>query len=208
MLSTLGGIALIALASTMLVEKPLAAIQAIPQLFAANDKTIRIDVAGAKKDEQEAAFQKVDIRYDAAILSHVEITSNRRLLLTDGPSIGEVRIKPQTIEAKRPLIWNSKMGVAECPLPLYAGAEVFVQNQEIDPADLEIRLIFTPALRESSTFIFVAIFVTIFGLLFMLMQAVSPKVAGCVHESNAEVPLPNPIHHHARRERIVRAGNP
>ncbi len=194
MLCTLMGIALIALASTFLVDKPMLAIRAIPQLFAVNDKTFRFPVAGAKKDESEAAFEKIDLRYDAAILGQIEITSNRRLVLTDAPNLGDVRIKPQTIEAKRPLIWNTKMGGNDCPLPLYAGAEVYVQNQEIDAASLEIRIISNPAVREATTFVFVGIFVTIFGLLFMLMQAVSPKVAAiALSAAKSELSQPLPI---------------
>ena len=194
MLSTLVGISLIALASTFLVEKPILALKSIPQLFALNDKTETFPVAGTKKDDSEAVFQKIDIRYDPAILGMVEISSTRRLILTDAPSIGESRSKPQTIEANVPLIWNIKMGIAECPLPLSAGAEIYAQNQEIDASTLKIRLISNPLVRESSTIILVSIFVTIFGLLFMLMQGVSPKVAAiALSAAKSELSQPLPI---------------
>ncbi len=194
MLSTLAGISLIALASTFLVDKPMVAIQGIPQLFAANDQTFPFPVAGAKGDDQEGEFQKIELRYDPALLGQVEINSNRRLILTDAPSLGESRIKPQTIEAKRPLIWTSKKGGDECPLPLVAGAEIYVQNQEIDPATLEIRVVSIPIVRQSATFILVAVFVTVFGLLFMLMQAVSPKVAAiALSAAKSELSQPLPI---------------
>ncbi len=194
MLIALSGLSLIAAASTFLVEKPMAAIEAIPQLFAANDKTFRNEVPGNRADDQDAAFQKIELRYDPSILGQVEINSNRRVILIDAPTIGEVRSKPFTIEAKRPLIWNSKMGAAECPLPLAAGAEVYIQNQEIDPANIEIRVISSPSVRESSTFVLVSIFVTLFGLLFMLMQAVSPKVAAiALSAAKSELSQPLPI---------------
>ncbi len=194
MLTSLVGLSLIGLASTFLVEKPMAAIEGIPQLFAANDKTFKFEVSGAKADEQDSAFQKIELKYDPSILGQVEISSNRRLVLIDAPNIAEVRSKPFTIEAKRPLIWNVKMGAAECPLPLAAGAEVYVQNQEIDAANLEVRVISTPTVRESSTFVLVSIFVVIFGLLFMLMQAVSPKVAAiALSAAKSELSQPLPI---------------
>ena len=194
MLCALSGVALIALASTFLVEKPMAAIQCIPQLFAANDRSFRFPISGSKNDGQEAAFEKIDLRYEAANLGQVEINSNRRLLLADAPNLAEVRIKPQTIEAKRPMIWNTKMGANDCPLPMYDGAEIYVQNQEIDAATLEIRLFSIPAVREASTFVLVAIFVTTFGLLFMLMQAVSPKVAAiALSAAKSELSQPLPI---------------
>ncbi len=194
MLSTLAGLALIAAASTFLVDKPMLALKSIPQLFAANDKTESFTIAGIGQNESEAAFQKIDIRYDPTILGQVEISSTRRLVLTDAPGLGETRSKPQTIEANLPLIWNTKMGIAECPLPLTTGAEIYVQNQEIDASTLKIRLVSNPLVRESSTIILASIFVSIFGLLFMLMQAVSPKVAAiALSAAKSELSQPLPI---------------
>ena len=194
MLSTLAGIAIIAAAATFLVEKPMAAIQAVPQLFSISEVTEKFTVAPIANDSESAAFQKIDLRYDPELLGAVEITSDKRLILLDAPSIGEVQSKPQTIEAGQPLIWNSKMGVSECPLPLTPGAEVYAQNQEIDPASLKIRVISIPPVREATTFILVAIFVTLFGLLFMLMQAVSPKVAAiALSAAKSELSQPLPI---------------
>ena len=194
MLTTLVGVSLIALASTFLVDKPMVAIQGIPQLFALNDKKFSFNIEGSKGDDQEGVFQKIELRYDPALLGKVEINSNRRLILTDAPSLGESQSKPQTIEAKVPLSWTMKKGAGECPLPLAAGAEIYVQNQEIDPATLEIQVVSTPIVRESSTFILVAIFVTLFGLLFMLMQAVSPKVAAiALSAAKSELSQPLPI---------------
>ena len=39
-------------------------------------------------------------------------------------------------------------------------------------------------------------------------RAVLPEVIRCVHQADAEVMLPDPVHHHARGQRIFRAGNP
>jgi len=194
MFSTLAGISVIGAAATFLVEKPMAAIQAVPQLFAVSDKTEKFTIAPIAGDDATAAFQKIDLRYDPALLGQVEISSDKRMILLDAPSIGEVQAKPQTIEAGQPLVWNIKMGASECPLPLSPGAEVYVQNQEIDAAALTIRVISVPPVREATTFILVAIFVTLFGLLFMLMQAVSPKVAAiALSAAKSELSQPLPI---------------
>lgn len=196
MLSTLTAMAAIGLAASVLVEKPMAAIQCIPQLFSFNDKTESFSVPGSTKADEPAAFQRIDLEYDPAILREIVITSNRRVLLLDAPSIGEARIKPQTVEADQdePLRWTSKMGASECPLPLAPGAELYAQNQEIDAATLTIRVISVPVVREATTFILVATFVTVFGLLFMLMQAVSPKVAAiALSAAKSELSQPLPI---------------
>ena len=192
--SALAGIAVIGGAATFLVEKPMAAIQAVPQLFAVNDTTEKFTVAPIGSNEESAVFQKIDMRYDPALLGQVEINSDKRIILLDAPSIGEVQAKPQTIEAGQPLIWNTKMGASECPLPLAPGAQIYVQNQEIDSASLKIRVISIPPIRESTTFVLVAFFVALFGLLFMLMQAVSPKVAAiALSAAKSELSQPLPI---------------
>jgi hypothetical protein len=194
MFSALAGIAVIGGAATFLVEKPMAAIQAVPQLFAVSDSTEKFTVAPIGSNEESAAFQKIDLRYDPALLGQVEISSDKRIVLLDAPSIGEVQAKPQTIEAGQPLIWNTKMGASECPLPMAPGAEIYVQNQEIDSAALKIRVISIPPVREASTFVLVAFFVALFGLLFMLMQAVSPKVAAiALSAAKSELSQPLPI---------------
>ena len=194
MFSILAGISVIGAAATFLVDKPMAAIQAVPQLFAVSDKTEKFTIAPIVGDQETAAFQKIDLRYDPALVGQVEINSDKRMILLDAPSIGEVQSKPQTIEAGQPLVWNTKMGASECPLPLSPGAEVYVQNQEIDAAALTIRVISVPPVREATTFILVAIFVTLFGLLFMLMQAVSPKVAAiALSAAKSELSQPLPI---------------
>lgn len=194
MFSTLAGISVIGVAATFLVDKPMAAIQAVPQLFAVSDTTEKFTIAPIAGNEESAAFQKIDLRYDPTLLGQVEISSDKRMILLDAPSIGEVQTKPQTIEAGQMLVWNIKMGASECPLPLSPGAEVYVQNQEIDAAALKIRVISVPPVREATTFILVAIFVALFGLLFMLMQAVSPKVAAiALSAAKSELSQPLPI---------------
>ena len=194
MFSTLAGISVIGAAATFLVDKPMSAIQAVPQLFAVSDKTEKFTIAPIAGNVESAAFQKIDLRYDPTLLGQVEISSDKRMILLDAPSIGEVQAKPQTIEAGQLLVWNTKMGASECPLPLSPGAEVYVQNQEIDAAALKIRVISIPPVREATTFILVAVFVALFGLLFMLMQAVSPKVAAiALSAAKSELSQPLPI---------------
>jgi len=194
MLSTLAGLAAIGLASSFLVDKPMLAIQAIPEIFARNDRTYPTFNIDGSKDDKEAPFQLLDLVYNASKLSSIEINSNRRLLLTDAPSIAEVRGAPQTVEANVPLVWNTKMGASLAPLPMFGGAEVFVQNQEIDSAQLTIRVVTAPAVRESWTFVLVATFVVIFGLLFMVMQAVSPKVSAiALSAAKSELSQPLPM---------------
>jgi hypothetical protein len=189
MLSTLVALAAIGLAASWLVDQPLSAIRGVPSLFTARDQNLEFQVDGSTEE-----FKKLDIVYDPAALAVIQIESNRRILIADAPTIGEVKFKAVTIEANTPSMWSLKDGGSSCPLPLTAGAEIYAQNQEIDAALLKIRIVSMPPVFESWTFVLVAGFVTIFGLLFMLMQAVSPKVAAiALSAAKSELSQPLPV---------------
>ena len=86
------------------------------------------------------------------------------------------------------------MGAKDSPLPMVGGAELYAQNQEIDNATLKFRLVSAPPVRESITLVLVALFVAVFGLLFMLMQAVSPKAAAiALSAAKSELSQPLPV---------------
>ena len=193
MLSVLSTIAAIGLAASFLVDAPMAAIQGIPDLFRPSDVITNIELKGAPADSA-AEFVKLSIRYNPDSLAFVQIDSDRRVLLTDAPSLGEAQLRAMTIEAKTPIIWTSKMGAKDSPLPMVGGAELYAQNQEIDNATLKFRLVSAPPVRESITLVLVALFVAVFGLLFMLMQAVSPKAAAiALSAAKSELSQPLPV---------------
>lgn len=193
MLSVLSTVAAIGLAASFLVDAPMAAIQGIPALFKLSDVITSIELKGAPADSA-AEFVPLSIRYNPDSLAFVQIDSDRRVLLTDAPSLGESQLRAMTIEAKTPVIWTSKMGSKESPLPMVGGVELYAQNQEIDNATLKFRLVSAPPVRESITLVWVALFVAVFGLLFMLMQAVSPKAAAiALSAAKSELSQPLPI---------------
>jgi len=193
MLSVLSTIASIGLAASFLVDAPMAAIQGIPDLFRLSDVVTSIELKGAPADSA-AEFVKLSIRYSPDSLAFVQIDSDRRVLITDAPSLGEAQLRAMTIEAKTPVIWTSKMGAKDSPLPMVGGTELYAQNQEIDNATLKFRLVSAPPVRESITLVLVSAFVAVFGLLFMLMQAVSPKAAAiALSAAKSELSQPLPV---------------
>jgi len=192
MLCTLGALAGVGLASSFLVDEPIAALKGIPQLFLSQDQKLEVTIPPMRGDGSADDSTKLDFRYDPATLSQVEIETNRRVVLADAPSIAGLKSKATTIEPDQRLTWTNKMNAKDCPIPLELGAELYCQNQEVDAAVLKVRLLSTPPVRESITFVFVAGFVTVFGLLFMLMQAVSPKAAA-IALSAAKSELAQPL---------------
>ena len=192
MLSTLGTLAAIGLASTFLVPDPMSALKSVPELFSSQNVDRKFDAPPIGSDGV-APFQKIDLQFTPGNLVFIQLKSDRRLLLTDGPSISESREKTLTIEANQPIIWTSKMGAKDSPLPMSEDAQIYVQNQEVDKAVFEVLLSSAPKVKESLTFVLVALFVVVFGLLFMLMQAVAPKAAAIAlsaAKSELSQPLP------------------
>jgi hypothetical protein len=194
MLSTLGVVAAVGLASMFLVDSPMKAIRGIPGLFAANDITKKFTAKGTPASDQSAVSTKLDVSYNPDALTFVQIDSDRRVVLADAENFADARSKVLTIEPKVPVVWTLKMGAKESPLPMYPGADLYIQNPEFDPAEITIRLISAPPVRESMTFVLVALFVSTFGLLFMLMQAVSPKAAAiALSAAKSELSQPLPV---------------
>jgi hypothetical protein len=194
LLSALGVAMGIGLASSILVESPMKAIQGIPDLFSTLDVTRKFTAAGTPANESKPTITKLDLSYRPETLSSVQIDSDRRVILSDAEDLLEARSKVVTIEPKTPVIWTSKMGAKESPLPMFPGSEIYVQNPEFDPAEISIRLLSNPPVPESTTIVLVGMFVTVFGLLFMLMQAVAPKAAAiALSAAKSELSQPLPV---------------
>jgi ABC-type transport system involved in multi-copper enzyme maturation permease subunit len=193
LVSTLGIIALIGLACTPLADNPAAAFASVPKLFYVGTTSQSFAIPGVVSDD-DAPFTKIPVKYDPSTLEQVEIISNQNLLIGDGPSIAEFRSPGFRVEREVPIRWNRTMGLQKSPLPLAAGSDVYVQNQEFGEANVEIRLSSAAPVRQATTFVLVAIFTVIFGLLFMLMQAVSPKTAAiALSAAKSELSQPLPV---------------
>jgi ABC-type transport system involved in multi-copper enzyme maturation permease subunit len=77
---------------------------------------------------------------------------------------------------------------------LAAGADVYVQNQEFGDATVEVRVVSVPPVREATTIVLVTIFLVVFGLFFMLMQAAAPKTAAiALSAAKSELSQPLPV---------------
>jgi len=192
MVSVLGIVAVVGLMCTPLVEKPMAAFASIPKLFFAGSTTKTLQIPGAI-NEEDAPFTRIDVQFDPYTLDSIEIKSSKNLLIGDGPSVADFRVPGFRVDRDILHRWNRNMGATKSPFPLAPGSNIFVQNQEFGDATLEVRLLSVAPVREATSFVMVSIAVTIFGLFFMLMQAVSPKtsaIALSAAKSELSQPLP------------------
>jgi ABC-type transport system involved in multi-copper enzyme maturation permease subunit len=145
-------------------------------------------------EDADAKFEKLDIRYDPANLAYLKIISNKNLLVGDGPSVGEFRVTGYKLVPDAPAEWDRTKGMSKCPLPLAPGSNVYVQNQEFGDAQLEVRVVTAPPVPQASTFVLVAGFTTLLGLLFLLMQAVAPKASAiALSAAKSELSQPLPV---------------
>jgi ABC-type transport system involved in multi-copper enzyme maturation permease subunit len=192
MIIVLAAVAAIGLAATPWIEKPAEAFASIPQFFSPQSTFKEYTVAGAKTPE-DRKLTKIEVQYDPATLGVVRIESNRRVILADASEIEKLKFAAVTIDADAPKLWERSMGPTKCPLPLVGGAEVYVQNEEIDDATLTISIQSYPTVPQSLSILLTAIFVTVFGLLFFLMQGAGPKTAAIAlsaAKSELSQPLP------------------
>lgn len=192
MLTVLGTVAVIGIAATPLFDRPMSAFASIPQLFKYSVRTETFPLPGAASDE-DRKFVKLDLNYSAETIDQVQIESNRRIIIGDASEIDQLKFSTVTIEPDSPRYWERMMGPAKSPLPLAADAEVFAQNEEVDPAELKITIKTVPPVPEAFTIILFALFVSLFGLAFFLMQGAAPKIAAIAlstAKSEMSQPLP------------------
>lgn len=199
MLCVLGLLSIIGLASSFLVESPREAFASLPYYFTevfssnAGAKDQKFTIPGIQSDN-EAKFVSIPLRYDVKTLQGIKLQSDKNLLIGDGPSIADFRGAGFQAESGVAFGWNRTMGAEKCPLPLFQGAEVWVQNQEIGEATLSVALTTSPAVPQAATFLLAGVFVALFGLLFFLMQAIAPKAAAiALTTAKSELSQPLPL---------------
>jgi hypothetical protein len=191
-LCTLLVVAIVGLLCTPLVSDPLAALASVPKLFSSGTSSQNFAIPGAATEE-DAPFTKLEIQYDPMYLDSIEIKSNKNLLIGDGASVAEFRGPGYRLDRDVVVKWNRRQGANKSPLPLSPGSNIYVQNQEFGDASLSVLVRSAPAVPQATTFILVAVFTTLFGLLFMLMQAIAPKssaIALSAAKSELSQPLP------------------
>lgn len=193
MVSALGAVAALGLVSTVLVDDPVQAIRGVPSIFLSGERRFEFDLTGSN-DSEDPPFQKIDITYDPTTLNSIYIETDRTIMIGDAPTLGECKFQTTRVEPSIPLAWTRSSNAAKSPFALIAAAEVYIQNQEFDAAKVKIRLASIPPVPQGTTFIFTAVFITIFGLLFMLMQAAAPKSAAiALSAAKSELSQPLPV---------------
>lgn len=194
LLCTLLVVAVGGLLCTPLVGVSSEAIASIPKLFTSGASAPQVFTIPGASEDTDAAFQKVEIRYNPGTLAYLKLSSNKNILIGDGPSVAEFKVTGYKLPPDAPAEWDRTKGAAKCPLPLSPGSNVYVQNQEFGDAQLEVRVVSAPPVPQASTFVLISGFITLVGLMFMLMQAVAPKASAiALSAAKSELSQPLPV---------------
>jgi ABC-type transport system involved in multi-copper enzyme maturation permease subunit len=177
LLSAVGLFALAGIASSFVASDTGKAFESLPQVFSPNRVSMTLPaIEGLVSDTETPKFFKQDIRFDPLQLKSITVESDRNITIADSDDFGKFQTPPFDIPANEPVVWN--VGDSEqSPLPVYAGSEIFIQNAEIDPANVQVTIESKPPVPEVSGMIVSALSVLIVGLLFLLQQAVAPRVS-------------------------------
>ncbi len=166
------------LVSTAVVDDPLKAFTSFPELFSTGSRVVTRVVDGNQDASPDAApFVAIDLPVELSLLESVQITTNRSIVLADGASTLESQRAPKRLDAGESISWSRTQGSADSPIPLSEQEQLFIQNREIDPADVQFTLVTRPAVPESMTFLIASLAVFVVGLALLLQQAVAPRVS-------------------------------
>jgi ABC-type transport system involved in multi-copper enzyme maturation permease subunit len=179
--SMLGFVALmvmcIGLLSTLLFSNPGGALASIPDLFQTGEqayvKTIPAMPADVAPDN--APLVKVELPIDRELMTRFSVVSNRAVVFGDAEDPTQFRMSPKRVQPGEELTWNRETdGVP--PIPLNADG-LFVQNREVDPAEVTFVIETKTAVPESATILITGVCVFLVGLVFLLQQAVAPRAS-------------------------------
>jgi len=185
-------VAFLGVACWPLIDEPAAVFRSLNGLFTTGEVTTSVTIAGSKVDGDSTVFEPVKLRYDGALIDSIRIESDRNLTLSDSDQIETIRSQPVQVEARTPLEWNRRSS-QQSPISLVAGANLFAQNQEVDPATVKITIRTLPPYPEAGAIVLFAILTILVGLFWMLQQAAAPKlsaIAMAAAKSELSQPLP------------------
>jgi hypothetical protein len=174
--STLAIIASGGLLCTFLVDEPLEMVKGIPTIFNHGEVSATFPLPAASESEHETNYVPIPLRYDPRYLDRIVVRSKQNIILSDTPTVDAYSRKPRRIQAGEDVVWDRRSTAAP-PISLGAGANVYGQNLEIEPAEVTFVITSVPPYPETFTVFVVAAIVTLIGLAWMLQLSAAPKVA-------------------------------
>lgn len=138
--------------------------------------TRTIDPISPEIDPDDAPFQQVFVDYDQRSVDELSIATNRTIIVADAESPSDFRARPRRIDPDAPYTWR-RGDLEPPPLPLEASEGLWIQNREIDPADVTFRVVSLPPVQQVSSIVITAIAVLLLILGYIAFRQAAPRVA-------------------------------
>lgn len=191
-------VALILVATTaamsLVVEQPLAMLQATPTIFSSGTELEQRVVPGVSASGGVAVPVPIELDYDREALAAVMINSDRALVL----NIENLRdptdyIEPIRVLADQPLVWTRTSG-GQSPIPSAEGLQLSIQNQEFEDATVNFRIATAAAQPEMFGAVYIGCLFFTLALLWFLQLGASPRLAAIsMATAKSELSQPLPI---------------
>lgn len=137
---------------------------------------VTVDAISPDIDPDQAPFKNFVIPFQREGVEKIVIETDRTIILADAESPKDfgrpsLRISPDT-----PFQWQ-RGGMEYWPLAPEPSLGIWIQNREIDPANVTFRLVSQPAVREVSTIVVTALSVIFFVFGYIAYRQAAPRMA-------------------------------
>lgn len=137
---------------------------------------VEMDAISPDIDPDQAPFKNFIIPYDREGVEKIVIETDRTIILADAETPKDfgrpsLRISPDT-----PFEWQ-RGGMDYWPLAPEPSLGIWIQNREIDKANITFRLVSQPAVREVSTIVVTAFSVVLFIFAYIAYRQAAPRMA-------------------------------
>lgn len=191
-LMVIGGAAVLGLLATPLVQQPMRILASVPEVFTSGESVVPVEVPGAPLDStgDAAPFVRLDVEYDPYRSSEVTISSNRSIIIADAETPDAFAMTPTRIEPDEPLTWKADSKLPP-PIPADPQRGIYVQNREIDPADVSFRFVTHPQVPQAATIPITGGLVVLFVLAAVALRQAAPRVSAIgLATSKSEIAQP------------------
>ena len=194
-LATAGAFALIGLVASPLVKDPKEIIGSIWQvnIFGDGSATVVRNVKPLALDAKpdEAPFEWVPMDYVMQNVAELDITSDKTIIIADAETPSKFSMTPVRINAGETVRYLRENRDPP-PLP-FNPATVYMQNREIDSAQVTMTFVTRPTVPEASSAVTTALAFLCFFLGYVAFRQAAPRVAA-VALSTAKSEMAQPLY--------------
>jgi ABC-type transport system involved in multi-copper enzyme maturation permease subunit len=164
-----------------IVEDPLGALKSVPAVFTSGEQPAIVINLPAMPADEEAPFVELDLPIDFSVVSQFRLSTTTTIVLGDAAEPVDFSRAPFRLAANEAIDWNRFQPLSDLPIAYEPGTAVYAQNQEIEPAVIEVEYSRIPPVPQSSSLLVIAIATMLVGLSLLVQNAVAPRVSAVSH---------------------------